>query len=94
MAEDLFAADRLRGVVLADGTWLETRRLRDVESWLDHLARLQPLAAGGGVPSPRETASPRGDGIPPPRTRNLITFAPDGTRGVAAYVEGSKIASA
>ena len=41
LAEDLFAADRLRGVVLADGTLLETRRLRDVEAWLDHLARLQ-----------------------------------------------------
>jgi hypothetical protein len=84
MAEDLFAADRLRGVVLADGTWLETRRLREVEAWMDHLARLRPGAI--------QQAGSKEQGA---RTiRNVITFAPDGTRGVAAYVEGSKIASA
>jgi len=80
LAEDLFAAGRLRGVVLADGTFLETRRLRDVEAWLDHLARLEPHE--GSPPAVR---------VP---THNLVTFAPDGARGVAAYVEGRKTASA
>jgi uncharacterized protein (DUF58 family) len=97
MAEDLFAADRLRGVVLADGTWLETRRLREVEAWLDDLARLQPAALNvGGVPSPREGAVPTSEGTRRAlkAMKNLITFAPDGARGVAAYVEGCKIASA
>jgi uncharacterized protein (DUF58 family) len=84
LAEDLFASGRLRGVVLADGTWLETRRLRDVEAWLDHLARLEPGREQG--------AGNRGQGVRP--HRNLITFAPDGARGVAAYVEGRKTASA
>ena len=51
---------------------------------------------GGGVPSPRGDQRSRGEGTPPPgkRTRNVITFAPDGARGVAAYVEGHKTASA
>ncbi len=84
LAEDLFAAGRLRGVVLADGAFLETRRLRDVEAWLDHLARLEPRDEQG-------TRS-REQGVSP--THNLITFAPDGARGVAAYVEGRKTASA
>jgi uncharacterized protein (DUF58 family) len=84
LAEDLFASGRLRGVVLADGSWLETRRLRDVEAWLDHLARLEP---GGG-------RGARGREQGTKQHRNLITFAPDGARGVAAYVEGRKTASA
>ena len=99
MAEDLFAAGRLRGVVLADGTWLETRRQRDVEAWLDELARLQPKQPtneGGpaGAGSPRGTTFSRRDSPPPPKSNNLITFAPEGARGAAAYVEGRKIASA
>ena len=98
MAEDLFAADRLRGVVLADGTWCETRRMRDVEAWLDDLARLQLRSAGESgsavAGSPRDAASLRGEGVAQPKSSNLITFAPDGLRGVAAYVDGRKAASA
>ncbi|HTL67603.1 MAG TPA: DUF58 domain-containing protein [Lacunisphaera sp.] len=93
MAEDLFAAGRLRGVVLNGGTPLETRRLRDVEIFLDDLARLQPARPGGGVPSPREAWFPRGEGAPPV-DGNLVTFAPAGARGVVALVDGREIASA
>jgi uncharacterized protein (DUF58 family) len=84
MAEDLFAAGRLRGVVLPDGSWLDTRRLRDVEAWLDALARLEPGQEHG--------ARSKEQGVG--QTRNVITFAPDGARGVSAYVEGRKTASA
>jgi uncharacterized protein (DUF58 family) len=83
LAEDLFAAGRLRGVVVNGGALLETRRLRDIEAFLDELARLQPLGA-----------DTRSGGSPPVITPNLITFAPDGVRGVAAYVDGRKTASA
>ena len=92
MAEDLFAAGRLRGVSLNGGPLLETRGLRDVETFLDDLAVLQPE---GGKDSPDRPSGPRGEGAPPPsRGDNLITFAPEGARGVAAYVDGHKTASA
>lgn len=88
MAEDLFAAGRLRGIVLADGSFLETRRVRDIEAWLDALALLQPkvepdLRAGSSPVRPEAGLH-----------QNLITFAPEGARGVAAYVDGRKTASA
>jgi uncharacterized protein (DUF58 family) len=82
LAEDLFAAGRLRGIVLDDGSFLETRRLRDLEAWLDALALLQP----------RADFTPNGPEVS--FGHNLITFAPDGARGVAAYVDGRKTASA
>lgn len=93
MAEDLFTAGRLRGVVLTDGTWLETRRQRDVEAWLDHLARLQPAKVEPDLRAGSQQARPEA-GPHHNHTKNLITFAPDGARGVAAYVEGRKTASA
>jgi hypothetical protein len=55
--------------------------VRDVEAFLDDLARLQPLIAAEG---PAEPGS----------TRNVITFAPEGARGVTAYVDGNPTASA
>ncbi len=83
MAEDLFAADRLRAVRVNAGPWLETRRLRDIEAFLDLLATLRPV----------QEPAPKGEPTPV-RNHNLITFAPDGPRGVAAHVNGSKTASA
>lgn len=91
LAEDLFAAGRLRAVGFAGGPWREIRRLRDVEAWLDDLARLEP-AQGAQASLP---ASRTGGGtVQPLVAQNLITFAPDGPRGVAAYVDGRQIASA
>jgi uncharacterized protein (DUF58 family) len=93
LAEDLFAAGRLHGVGLNGGAPQDTRRVRDVEAFLDELARLQPN--GGGVSSPRENSASRGEGTPSPSSqRNLITFAPNGARGVTAYVDGIPTASA
>ena len=82
LAEDLYASGRLRGLAVNGGPMLETRRIRDLEALLDALARLQPVdqpAAGGAVSHV---------------TQNVITFAPEGARGVAAYVDGHQTASA
>ncbi len=82
MAEDLFAAGRLYGACLNGGPLLATRRLRDLEALLDQLAVLQPgpeRGAGSGELGAQ---------------KNVITFAPDGVRGVAAYVDGHQTAAA
>lgn len=92
MAEDLYAAGRLRGVIVNGGPQQDTRRLRDVEAFLDELARLEP-GVGGGVHSPRRDEM-RGGGTPPPSGKNVITFAPEGAHGVAAYVDGHQTAAA
>jgi uncharacterized protein (DUF58 family) len=115
LAEDLFAAGRLRGVSV-NGQWVDTRRLRDVEAVLDLLAEVEPVgrglltppragsgreAAGFGDPALQRTSA-RGEGAPPTAvpagartlSRNLITFAPEGARGVTAYVDGIPTASA
>ena len=81
LAEDLFAAGRLVAVGVNSGSWHETRRVRDVEVFLDELAVLQP-AEYPEAPAPTLTA------------RNLITFAPEGARGVTAYVDGIPTATA
>lgn len=82
LAEDLYAAGRLRGVSVNGGPLLETRRLRDLEAWLDELARLQPVEKPD--PGPAGSAA----------TKNIITFAPEGARGVTAYADGQQTASA
>lgn len=85
MAEDLFAAGRLLGVTVNGGPVLTTKTMRDIEAFLNDLAELQLHENGGGVP------------LPPARhsiTRNVITFAPEGARGVTAYVDGHPTASA
>jgi uncharacterized protein (DUF58 family) len=89
MAEDLFAAGRLRGVVLNGGMLRETRRVRDVEAWLDDLARLEFGARATPAASRTEVVA-----APAKSTYNVITFAPEGARGVTAYVDGRKTASA
>lgn len=102
MAEDLFAGGRLRGISVNGGALLEIRRLRDLEALLDELAKVQVVgdvafartgeASRGEVPLGRSS----GQDTPPTKNRNknVITFAPEGARGVAAYVDGKQIASA
>lgn len=102
LAEDLFAEGRLRAVGV-NGRWIETRRVRDVEAVLDLLAvaeagsssaggRPASTTGAGGTPALRLTAGE----TPALRTgaRNLITFAPEGARGVTAYVDDVPTASA
>ena len=88
LAEDLYATGRLRGITVNGGPLIETRRIRDLEAVLDELAVLQPVHEG------RVNDASRGGGTPPPSTKNLITFAPEGARGVIAYVDGRQTASA
>ncbi len=52
MAEDLFAAGRLDGVIVNDGAVRAVRKVRDVEAFLDELARLTPVPIGGGANPP------------------------------------------
>lgn len=91
LAEDLFREGRLDSVLVADGPSRRVRRLGDVEAFLDELAVLQPVPvripddAGSITPT---TAACRGKLL-----RNLLTFAPDGVSGVAAYLDGQKAAA-
>jgi uncharacterized protein (DUF58 family) len=85
LAQDLFRAGRLQSAAIDDAPQIEMRRLADLESFLDRLAEAVPLEA------PREA---RAAGPEKGRRRlNLITFEPDGARGVAAYTNGSKTAA-
>lgn len=90
LAEDLFAAGRLVAVSLGDAEWRETRRVRDLEAFLDDLASFRPGPAQPASP-PAAASAARGGRRP---ARNLITFAPDGARGVVAHVDGEPAASA
>ena len=107
LAEDLFAGGRLRGISVNGNALIETRRIRDLEALLDELASLQlpPLddspVVQKSMSSTRQTLSP--DPVAPTRggsrsikfsNKNVITFAPEGARGVAAYVDGHQAATA
>ena len=97
LAEDLFTAGRLNRAAVNAGEPIAVRRVRDLESFLDHgwrwwnskpAARLARSAAGG-APAASVSAAPSVRS-----RRNIITFAPEGSRGVAAYVDGEKTATA
>ena len=82
LAEDLFRAGRLMSVALNDELAVPVRRATDLEAFLDQLAVVRPLNSTSAA------------GARPVERQNLMTFAPDGARGVAAYVDGNKAASA
>jgi uncharacterized protein (DUF58 family) len=82
LAEDLYAEGRLRGVVLNGGAWKAVQNVRDLESFLDALSLLQTT---GEPPAQSGRSAAAGQ---------IITFAPNGTRGITAYVNGSATASA
>jgi len=91
LAEDLFTAGRLSAVAIDDEPFAAVRRVADLETFLDRLALVgvvnEAEAAGGVSPLPGEPGRKS-------RRNNVLTFAPDGARGVAAYVDGEKAASA
>ncbi len=87
LAEDLFRAGRLTAVLINDEPAVPVRRLADIEDFLDRLALLAPVPSEGKcTPALHRRAGVHG--------KNLLTFAPEGARGVAAYVDGEKAASA
>ncbi|MGC4071773.1 MAG: DUF58 domain-containing protein [Nibricoccus sp.] len=99
LAEDLFRAGRLLLVALNDEPPVPVRRVTDLEAFLDALALVEPVADNGPKASRMtgvrdgETRSAAGGEMKLKR-KNVLTFAPEGARGVAAYVDGEKAASA
>ena len=82
LAEDYYRACRLRSVGFNAEAAMPVRHGRDLEVFLDRVAEVAPVpieAAGGTAGGGR---------------RGLLTFAPDGARGVLAYVDGIKTAAA
>jgi len=86
LAEDLFRAGRLMGVAIDAEPPAPVRRVHDLELFLDKLAVVRPLEEE----KPRESVASPGEVA----RQNVMTFAPDGARGVAAYVDGEKAATA
>jgi uncharacterized protein (DUF58 family) len=85
LAEDLFRSGRLRGVALDAEPPFAIRRVHDLDLFLDRLA----------LASPREEAVVTAEMLPSASIRkHVMTFAPDGARGVAAHVDGQLAASA
>lgn len=92
LAEDLFRLGRLTGVAIDDHPMQPVRSVHDLEVWLDQLAVLPPAGECTTEPTPG-----RGEAAGFSARfgqRNLVTFAPEGARGVAAYLDGTKTASA
>jgi uncharacterized protein (DUF58 family) len=81
LAEDLFRAGRLMVVAIDDEPPAPVRRVPDLEAFLDKLAVLQPRATA---------TAPGGWQV---EKLNVMTFAPDGAHGVAAFVDGKKASS-
>ena len=102
LAEDLFRAGHLVAAALDDEPPVPVRRVRDLETLLDRLAVVSPrkqteeTAQRGSavVPLSGTTAAKEGAPAPTSKRKNVLTFAPDGARGVAAYVDGEKTATA
>lgn len=82
LAEDLFRAGRLMNVAINAESSRAVRRVHDLELFLDALALARPTDTAAGTGDLR-TAK-----------QNILTFAPDGARGVTAYLDGEKAAAA
>lgn len=97
LAEDLFKGGKLRAAGVGSGALLRVRRLRDLENFLDNLAvaKVEERASTPVIATPLQDERPMGPREPIGLSRrNLLTFAPDGARGVTAYVNGEKTAGA
>ena len=88
LAEDLFRAGQLQSLALDAEPAVTVRHARDLEAWLDRVALVE---------APGEVKEMRGEGTPPTGVgaggRNVLTFAPEGGLGVAAWVNGNVVAS-
>jgi uncharacterized protein (DUF58 family) len=85
LAEDLFRAGKLLGAAVNDEPPVAVRGVRDLEGFMDKLAVVECVDG--------EKRKAEGEKVISIK-QNLITFAPDGARGVAAYVDGEKTAAA
>jgi uncharacterized protein (DUF58 family) len=94
LAEDLFRAGKLLCAVVNDGPPMAVRGVRDLEEFMNQLAVVERTGeVESGEPRVQSQKSGNGNAALLER-RNVITFAPDGARGVAAYVDGEKTAAA
>jgi uncharacterized protein (DUF58 family) len=96
LAEDLFRAGRLGHVAINGQAPVPVRRVTDLEAFLDQVAVIGPHADDGLAAAGRRAgaaAAVPGRAFDRKR-KNVLTFAPEGARGVAAYVDGEKAASA
>jgi uncharacterized protein (DUF58 family) len=100
LAEDLFAGGRLAGGAIDSSPPVAIRHVRDLEALLDQLALLEWKAEGreserGNTDAEGDKGSGAGSALRAAPVRgNVITFAPEAVRGVAAYVDGQKTATA
>jgi uncharacterized protein (DUF58 family) len=83
LAEDLFRRGQLREVAIDAEPGRAVRRIHDLEMLLNQLATVRPSTRAERIP---------GDGTS--ARQNVLTFVPEGPRGVAAYLDGQKAASA
>jgi uncharacterized protein (DUF58 family) len=83
LAEDLFRRGQLREVAIDATPPAVMRRVHDLEMLLNRLALVRPAVH----------AEPTAE-VGVVARQNLLTFVPEGARGVAAYVDGQKAASA
>ena len=83
LVEDLFKQGKLDAVSIDEGSVTPVRGVRDVEAFLDRLATLRPSEAAAALA--------KGAGF---AKNSILTFEPDGSRGVIAYVDGEKTAAA
>jgi len=92
LTEDLFTSGRLGTVAIDHGAPRPTRSVRDLEGFFDDLAHLSPRPVTGRpsrAPFPGVSAATAAVA-----TKLTLTFAPEGHRGVAAYINGEKAAAA
>jgi uncharacterized protein (DUF58 family) len=93
LAEDLFRGGRLLGVAIDAERPMAVRRVHDLELFLDKLAVLRPVDEAIPV-APGSVEGVDDQNLYLVAKQNVMTFAPDGPRGVIAYVDGQKAASA
>ena len=80
LAQDLFRAGRLQATAVDAGQPVATKRLADLESFLDRLAEVR-TSPGAAVPGHAQAR------------HNVMVFEPEGSLGVAAYINGVKTAA-
>jgi len=83
LAEDLFKQGKLDAVAVDEEPPLPVRSIRDVEAFLDRLAMVQPAEREVATSDAAFTAR-----------KHTLTFEPEGSRGVVAYVNGERAAAA
>lgn len=86
LAEDLFRSGQLTSVAIDAEAPMPVRRVHDMEAFLDRLSVVRPVEDVVG-------RRPSEDGEEQRGRKNVMTFIPEGARGVVALVDGEKAAS-